>query len=76
MSTGYSSKTWCCPFFRYDKKREVRCEAGAASFATKETFERYTDTYCASVNGWRDCTLAAALVREYDEMEEEDNGQR
>lgn len=69
MSTGYSGKGWECPFFRSDRKQEVNCEGGCVKFANGKTFKAYTEGYCANLQGWRRCTLASALLQQYEERE-------
>lgn len=65
MSSGYSSKTWACPFFKWDEKQKVHCEGGVVSLWPK-TYDDYTNAYCASVENWQKCSLAVYLVRQYD----------
>ena len=62
---GYSNKTWTCPFFKYDKRLEVSCEAGRLCFPDREAVMDYARRYCAQLNGWERCTLARALLQEY-----------
>lgn len=75
MSTGYSSKTWACPFFKWDEKQKAHCEGGVVAFAVPETFDEFTSAYCASVDNWKRCSLAASLVRQYDK-EDRDHAKR
>ena len=71
---GYSNKTWACPFFKWDEKRKVHCEGGGAGFQDRETYVEYTDRYCASVQGWKSCSLAVALLEYYDRTGDENHG--
>lgn len=67
MSSGYSSKTWACPFLKWDEKRKVHCEGGCCvSFPDRKAYAEYTTRYCASLQGWKDCTIAAALLEYYE----------
>lgn len=67
VAVGYSNRTWACPFFKWDERRKVHCEGGCcASFPDRKTAQEYATRYCASVDGWRACTMAAALLRYYE----------
>lgn len=70
-AVGYSNKSWACPFFSWDEKRKVHCEGGGAGFSDKGTYADYTDRYCASVQGWKQCSLAVALLEYYDRTGDE-----
>lgn len=65
MSSGYSSRIWECPFFKWDEKRKVHCEGGKVALPGKEQTE-YIEQYCASEQGWRECPLAKALEKYYE----------
>lgn len=70
MSTGYSSKTWTCPFLKWDERLKVHCEGGCCvAFCDREAYTEYTDRYCASLQGWKDCSVAASLLRYYERTE-------
>lgn len=66
MSTGYSSRTWTCPFFQWDERRKVHCEGGGIAFTDGETFSAYAEKYCGSLEGWKACSIAAALLKQYE----------
>ena len=67
VSTGYSSKTWACPFFGWDEKRKVHCEGGCCvSLPDQKGCMDYTSRYCANLQGWTACTVAAALLDYYE----------
>ena len=59
---GYSNKTFACPFFTWDERLAVHCEGGRVTFPDKEAALEYIDRYCASPAGWRECSMAAALL--------------
>jgi len=61
------AKTWACPFYRWDAKQKLRCEAGGPAFACRDTYRAYTNAYCADAVNWKKCSLAAYLVRQYEE---------
>ncbi len=65
-----SGRRWACPFFRTDRERGLKCEAGGLSFADAQTWREYTRQYCAAAQGWRGCTLARALLRQYERQED------
>lgn len=64
-----SNRTWQCPFYQYDEYRDIRCEAGHLKFLRRTTHTRYVERYCASTQGWHTCTLARALLQQYEEDE-------
>lgn len=63
-------KYWVCPFFKWDGKMEISCEAGRVQFPTKDSANEYMNAYCACDTNWKGCTLAAALLKYYEDMEE------
>lgn len=63
---GYSNRTWVCPFFTFDKKLEIHCEAGVLKFQDRAAIHRFSCAYCANKEHWRDCTLAGALWAQYE----------
>lgn len=69
-------KTWACPFFGWDEKRKVHCEGGGAGFKDRDTFLSYTSRYCASVPGWKNCSLAVALLEYYEKGDQDDDEKR
>lgn len=66
---GYSHITWTCPFFKWDEKMAVHCEAGVARFPDRTSIQAYSRDYCANLEQWRECSLAAALLAHYDRKE-------
>ncbi len=67
---GYSHKTWACPFFKWDERLSVRCEGGCVRFRDREQAAEYQNGYCASLDGWKNCTVAASAVRYYERTEQ------
>lgn len=66
MSTGYSNRIWACPFLKWDEKLKIHCEGGCAAFPDQEARVAYIKRYCASLQGWKTCSLAAELLRYYE----------
>ena len=66
---GYSHKTWACPFFHWDERLCVRCEGGCMSFQDREALAEYADRYCANLQDWKSCTVAANLLKYYERTE-------
>lgn len=62
-----SRRIWACPYYRYDKGGRVYCEAARVDFKKAETRKKYWNSYCSSASGWERCSLAGALVDEYEE---------
>lgn len=63
---GYSNKTWCCPFFKRDERLCVYCEGGQVRFYDLRCRNEYINRYCATVPGWKSCTIAGYLVHYYE----------
>lgn len=63
MSSGYSGRTWKCPYFRWDKRHEIHCQAGRVSLP-KEAYREYVKAHCAG--RWEECSLARALSAQED----------
>ena len=72
---GYSNKTFVCPFFGWDERLCVHCEGGRLNFRDREAAVDYIDRHCACLGGWQECSLAAALLRQY-EKEDKYHGKR
>lgn len=70
---GYSHITWECPYFSWDEKRGkkicVHCEGGRIDLADKISTKEYTNSYCANNPGWKKCTVAQMLTKQYERME-------
>ncbi len=64
------STCWCCPYYRYDNGRGVRCEGGRLKLPSGEAEREYIRTYCADHLGWRRCTISRAITRFYEAEEE------
>lgn len=73
--SGYSHKTFLCPFFRWDERQKIHCEIGRVSFPDRASAREYTDRYCGG--DWKSCTLAQAMMQYYerDEDEQQTKGQ-
>lgn len=68
---SFLNRTWVCPFYKYDERRSIHCECGSRLNFPSMTAERaYVDKYCASLDGWKGCTLARCLNDHYDSIEE------
>lgn len=67
---SYSHWNWKCPYFRWDKKTDLYCEAGILKFKDAERKKSYAAAYCCSLNNWETCSLATALSRFYEKESE------
>ena len=63
----YWHKPWACPYFKWDTKKNLACEAGSLAFPSVRIACRYYDQYCANVPGWEKCTMAQAMTEYYEE---------
>ena len=68
---GYNHIGWACPYFKWDAKGLVKCEAGRIVFPDREAERAHTRAHCASVEGWNRCSLAAYMTGYYERQEEE-----
>ncbi len=73
---GYSHVTWSCPYFGWDAKRVVKCEAGRIVFPDRAAEKEHVQQHCANVNGWHQCSLAVYLTGYYDRLEAEEHEKR
>ncbi len=68
---SYHHLYWSCPYYRWDDKRSVHCEGGRIALPGGAAAREYYRSYCCDVAGWRRCTVARAISRHYEAMEEE-----
>ena len=45
------------------------CEGGCTSFPDREALAEYADRYCANLQDWKSCTVAANLLKYYERTE-------
>lgn len=67
-------RNWECPFFNSTAKLLIRCEGGLIRFKHRGAIRRYIARYCASLDGYHNCTVCKSLT-EYYEKEGLDNDQ-
>lgn len=65
----YSHKVFVCPFFKQDERLGIFCEGGKLKFQDREAAREYTDGHCASMDGWKRCSLARNLLDYYERKE-------
>ncbi|MBE5851328.1 MAG: hypothetical protein E7298_14615 [Lachnospiraceae bacterium] len=63
---SYGNRVFCCPYYCYDAPRAVKCEGGRVELPDRAAARDYFGQYCASVEGWRRCTVARAMSRFYE----------
>jgi len=70
------ARTWCCPFWQWERPKVIRCEAGRLDFSDNHEMHEYADLYCSVNPEWEHCTLAQCRLRSYErKFEREDNYQ-
>ena len=69
---GYSNRTFCCPFFRWDERLRVHGECGRLTMPDRDATVAFQERYCASQQGWQDCSAAKVLLHYYDRTERTD----
>ena len=62
-------KTYVCPFWKWEKGCAVSCESCRMNFPDDGAKREYIERYCASLEGWRRCSIAANLVDFYERTE-------
>ena len=62
-----SNRLWQCPYFVWSETGKIHCEGCVVALADKKTLRRYADAYCGDIDGWKSCTVARALNRQYEE---------
>jgi len=62
----YSRRTWICPYFKYDEKRRVHCEAGVIRMPDEQAMKDLADAYCGNLPGWEKCPLARCMSAFYE----------
>ncbi len=67
---GYSHIAWSCPFYVWDERQKIHCEAGVIMPPDRKMMSQYTRKYCANLPGWERCSLARCLLAHYDRQEE------
>lgn len=75
MSMGYSNRVWRCPFFRWDKREEIHCEAGQVrTFHTQRELAAWAREHCGKESGWEACPTARALLCPKTDSEKSEKG--
>ena len=64
----YRHKIFTCPYFIYDKKDCITCEAGTIRMPLKQLLDEYAEKYCQAEYGYYHCTLAKVLSLFYDNI--------
>ena len=59
-------RTWTCPWFVREEKRCVVCRKARLRFSSAGEFDAFCRSYCASVTGWQDCTIARHCEDQYE----------
>jgi hypothetical protein len=70
VSSGYRTRRWRCPFFRWDERFSVHCEGGCVSLP-KEVFVGFINDFCDSEGGWEKCPVAKRLMHFYDTYQQD-----
>lgn len=71
----YWHKYYICPYFSSDDKQKIYCEGHCRlCFPDKDTTNEYLRSYCASDQGWKNCSIAKSLNEYYDTKCKADSG--
>lgn len=67
---SYSHKAFVCPFYKADRRKGdmfiLSCECCIIRIQGRQAFNAFTEQFCCSMAGWRDCTPAAAMAKYYE----------
>ena len=63
-------KTFSCPFYQWEEPLGVHCEGGCVRFPDKKTRTEFLDQYCSANPAWEKCSIASALQKYYERMEQ------
>lgn len=69
--SGYRGGCPVCPFYSRDYRDYLNCEGGQLKMP-KEALGDYMARYCANPAAWRRCTVARALLLNYERNEKHD----
>lgn len=64
--SGWSNRAWKCPFFGWDERLCIHCEGGKVKFQDRQAAVEYIDLHCASLDGWKRCSIADSLNKYYE----------
>ncbi len=67
-------RTYTCPFWKWDKGNTVSCEGCRVNFPDGGAKRGYITRYCASLTGWKGCSIAGSLLAFYERTG--DNGKQ
>lgn len=59
-------RTYVCPFFMWERGKALRCERCRMDFPDDDAKREYILRYCASLEGWKNCSIAKALLTFYE----------
>ena len=59
-------RTWMCPYWVREEKLCIVCQMAQLRFTNHGAFSEFASRNCASITGWRDCTLARFCTDQYE----------
>ena len=69
----YWSEIFICPYYVSDEKDRITCEnRNAMRFYTVRATKEFICEFCASHEGWKQCTIAQMLDKHYDKEYKDD----
>lgn len=60
------ARVFQCPYYKWTGGLRVFCESGRTDFTSKQALRDFVCRYCGSDPGWKSCTMAQRLNREYE----------
>ena len=68
FGTQFARLTIQCPFYKFERDRNLYCEGGKIKFMSNEHRKEFISEHCGRLENWRQCTLAMHLNREYEKI--------
>lgn len=68
------------PFLKVDYKDKngklrIRCERATIDFPDDVERREFIKSYCGSIDGWKECTIAQSAISHYERIDNERNNQ-
>lgn len=62
----YNHYNWVCPYYIWNQKNDVHCEACVLKFKDSEQKRDFAFRYCCNLDNWTRCTMADSLNEFYE----------
>lgn len=62
-------KTYTCPFWKWERGVAMGCEGCRMNFPDDKAKRDFAERHCASLEGWKRCSIAGNLLEFYERTE-------